>query len=107
MQRQNDGQTTMFPTGEQLKREGIALVSEHTPNTWKVAFRDWVMELPVGTVFTSEDVTRVVGQPPNHPNAVGAQINALARRGEIVLQGYVKAKRNNQHATRIGLWKRE
>ncbi len=60
-----------------------------------------------GQPFTSEDVTYVVGQPPAgcSPNAVGAVMNAAAKRGDITRVGDSVAVRRNQHGTRIGLWR--
>lgn len=57
-----------------------------------------------GVDFTSEDVTAIVGQPPSS-GAVGARMNAAARRGLIRQVGHRKAARANQHATEIKLWR--
>lgn len=91
--------------GEALKAGGIATVSSHTPEDWAKAFEEQVLDfVRLGSQFTSEDVTQLVGQPPNHPNAVGARMNAMARRGFIKRVGFRKAERKNQHATVIGVW---
>ena len=60
-------------TGIDLKEAGIRTVTSNTPEGYREAFDRVLDELAsTGLEFTSEDVTSVVGQPPNHPNAVGA-----------------------------------
>jgi hypothetical protein len=92
-------------TGIDLKEAGIRTVTSNTPEGYREAFDRVLDELAsTGLEFTSEDVTSVVGQPPNHPNAVGAMINGAAKRGVIRKCGYRQAKRPNQHATVIAIW---
>ena len=96
-----------LPLGDQLKREAIDRVIHNTPLSYRIAFESWVIRLPHGAEFTSEDVTAAVGQPPHHANSVGALINDLARRGCIFVAGRrVKAKRSNQHSAKIEVWVR-
>lgn len=57
-----------------------------------------------GETFTSEDVTAKVGQPPSS-GAVGARINAAAKRGLIEHVGYTKARRANQHGAELRTWR--
>lgn len=92
--------------GEKRKADGIARVDANESKDWKYQFRAAVMSMPYGKEFTSESITAIVGQPPHHPNSVGAQMNALARAKAIVLVRFDKAHRSNQHATRIGVWVR-
>jgi hypothetical protein len=92
--------------GERLKAAGMAAADANADERWKADFDARLNLLAAsGRAFTSEDVTREVGLPPSgSPNAVGARINAAARRGVIVRVGDVKAARVNQHATRISSW---
>lgn len=92
--------------GEALKDEGIATVTRNEAVDYKEAFRSVALAFDDGMLFTSEDITLEVGQPPNHPSSVGALMNGLARRGEIELVMYRKARRANQHASVIGVWRR-
>jgi hypothetical protein len=69
----------------------------------------WFMLLPVGTVFTPDDVIRNVGLPgaggPNTRNIVGAWINGLARAHFIRWTGrHVKSERIDRHAGENKEW---
>lgn len=76
-----------------------------TPSGWVERFdAELERRAATGVPFTSEDVTYAVGQPPSS-GAVGARINAAARRGLIVHVGYTKARRPNQHAAELRQWK--
>jgi hypothetical protein len=61
------------PSGPTLRDAGIDLVLEHTPESWKLKFRQAIAAMPSGTIFTSDDVRAVVGDPPAgvHHNAIG------------------------------------
>lgn len=95
--------------GRTERDEGLRVVRDHTPETWAERFDECALRFAAMAngrrEFTSEDVTEIVGQPPNHPNAVGARMNALAKRGLIVKTGYRQAERPNQHATVIATWR--
>jgi alkylated DNA nucleotide flippase Atl1 len=92
--------------GQELKELGIARASSNVRAApWRAVARIRVLELiRRGETFTSEDITRDVGQPP-HPNQVGALLSGFARAGLIVRVGMVNAKRTNQHAALIGEWR--
>lgn len=95
--------------GEREKEVGMrAAEFASTPSGWVEAFDHKLAEYAEATRyggwFTSEDVTEKVGQPPS-PGAVGARMNAAARRGLIVHVGHAKASRANQHATEIRTWR--
>jgi hypothetical protein len=80
----------------------------HTDASYKEAFDEAVWSLArEGREFTSEDVTAIVGMPPNHPNAVGALTRASAVRYGCEKVGRAKARRSNQHATEIAVWRRQ
>lgn len=97
-------QTAM--TGQQAKSEGIAQAESGTDPAWAQRFDARVRELAAtGRKFTSEDVTSVVGLPPGHPSAVGARMNASARRGLIEKVGVGTAGRENQHAAMLTEWR--
>lgn len=91
--------------GERLKAEGIAKVSGHTETDYKSRFEAVVLSLT--GAFTIEDVTCQIGRPCNHPNAIGAMMNGLAKRGLIYKTGsFVKAKRSVRHAGMIAEWRK-
>jgi hypothetical protein len=56
-----------------------------------------------GVEFTSEDVTLRAGMPPSS-GAVGAKMNAAARKGQIKHVGYTKAQRARQHQAELRTW---
>jgi len=78
---------------------------------WKDAFYKAAERLGrSGDAFTSEDVLEIVGLPTGEigqhaNNAVGAMMNALARRGVIRKTGrHVPSKRPSSHGTEINEW---
>jgi alkylated DNA nucleotide flippase Atl1 len=93
-------------TGERRKARGIKRVASKTPTYYQQAFERAVRALASsGRMFTSEAVTALVGQPPNHPNAVGAMMNGLASQGVIRKTGnYTKAQRDKRHAGLLAEW---
>lgn len=96
----------MTHPGVAAKAAGIARIDlrpEGQP--WRAVADAVLLDLArTGGPFTSEDVTRVAGQP-GHPNAVGALLNAAARRGLIARVGFVQADRANQHGALISQWR--
>jgi len=92
-------------SGTELRDGGIKRVLEHTPDDYKAQFELAVMNLH--SSFTSDDVIKTVGMPPNHKNAVGALMNSLAKRKLIVKTGrYLKAQRPTRHAAIVAEWRR-
>jgi hypothetical protein len=75
---------------------------------WKNSFTAAAGICKLPSEFTSEDITAIVGQPPEgvHPSTVGALMISLAKRGVIEKAGYVQAQRANQHATMLASWRR-
>lgn len=96
-------------SGRELRDEAFSRVLSNTPEDYKRAFADAVARFPAGRTFTVEDVTEVVGRPPEgtHYNAVGAIVSGLARRGFMVSTGrMVNAARPGMHATKLAEWRR-
>jgi hypothetical protein len=98
-------QLEMF-SGEARKQRGMAIVetAEAMHGRW-VKQADATIEWLAmkGVPFSAEDVRDYVGDPA-HPNAMGARINAAAKRGLIVKAGTVKAHRPERHANEMRLW---
>jgi hypothetical protein len=98
---------------EESKRQrdqGMSNASRSTRGiTWTQDAARWFMTMPIGTVFTPDDVIRNVGLPddaaPNRCNAVGAWINGLARSRFIQWTGsHVKSQRVGRHAGENKEW---
>lgn len=82
-----------------------------TKTAWAATALEWVLRLPAGTVFTSEDVTEAVGLPAgeigtNMNNAVGAFMAGLRRRDLVELAGYVNSQRRSSHSGLLRQWRR-
>lgn len=92
--------------GELAKDAGIERISGRPDLApWRAeAWRVLERLAASGEEFTSEAITRVVGQP-GHPNAVGALFSHAARSGIVVRVGFDKAERTNQHAALISVWR--
>jgi hypothetical protein len=105
--RKNRKQLDLFGNGDEAKQRGIDRVLIHTPDAYKLAFAGSVVSKPHGFRLTSEDVIDEVGMPPNHPNAVGANMNALVRRGYLrATHTQVKAERTRSHSAKLEVWER-
>ena len=99
---------TTPPTGAQLGQLGMGLAerAETAINAaWIELAEVAILQLAArGEPFSAEDVARLAGRP-SHPNAMGARINAAARRGIIVKAGSVLATRRERHANEMRLWR--
>lgn len=108
-----DGEPTPEATpgllGEALKAAGMADASS------SAAAQDWRTDadaalgrlLAAGQPFTADDLVQLAGLPSagiNANNAVGAFVNAAARRGLIVKAGYRKSLRAAAHARIVAVW---
>jgi len=99
-------------TGEQLKQEGMQLaLMPESIDDWKQRFRAAAEYLAdTGAGFTSEDVIYITGLPTgdigmNANNAVGAMMNALARKGVIKkTQLRRQSKRPTSHGAELVVW---
>jgi hypothetical protein len=91
-------------SGMALKQRGIEQANQHAQIEWAQAFDQAVITLAKeGVIFTSEDACVIAGRP-DHPNRVGARMNALAQRGIIKRVDFAQAERPNQHAALISRW---
>jgi hypothetical protein len=92
--------------GYNLKEAGCAKVIDNTPEDWKEATLAIIKAMASsGMKFHAEDVRKLAGDPPNHPNAFGAMFNAAVKMKLIVRVGDIMATRDNAHARRISLYK--
>ena len=92
-------------TGMELRDAGVESVTEHAPGEWRSAADRVIVQLAnAREPFTAEDVRRVVGDPPNHPNAMGARFLEAARAGLIRQVGRVQPARPSRHASTFGAW---
>lgn len=77
----------------------------HTPEDWRETCDAAIRELArTRGPFSAIDVRAIVGDPPNHYNAMGARFLAAARAGLIVRVGYVVSDRPTLHAHPIAQW---
>jgi len=84
--------------GRRARDEGMAKVQDET----LTEYADRMLEAFVGYRWTGEDVRAYIegmGYSPGHPNAWGAVINALVRRGRLEKTGeYRQMRRVSSHA---------
>jgi hypothetical protein len=92
--------------GYYLKESGCSKVIDNTPDDWKDATMAIIKAMASsGMTFHAEDVRKLAGDPPNHPNAFGAMFNAAVKMKLIVRVGDIMATRDNAHARRISLYR--
>ena len=93
-------------TGKQLRDKGAAQVSENTCEEWVQTCDGIIMAMAAaGSEFTAEDVRGMVGDPPHHPNAMGARFLAASKRNIIVRVGFANSKRRERHASMIAIYR--
>lgn len=91
--------------GQILRDKGCAKVKSHIPREWKIMVEGLIGAMASsGKQFTAEDIRTLSGDPPNHPNAMGAMFLQACRRGVIERCGDMLARRKDRHAARIGLY---
>lgn len=84
---------------------GIARVDEATPAEWRDrADFEIRMRAMTGEEFTAQEIRAVVGDPPGHPNAMGARFMAAARAGLIRKVDYRPSDRPSLHRHHIAVW---
>ena len=97
---------------KKLKEEGMrkALIPQELSD-WKIQFRQRAWQLAqTGQRFTSEDIIETVGLPTgdigiNANNAVGAMMNALAKRNIIKKTNERRnSRRPNSHGAELTVW---
>ena len=96
---------TSTQTGFDFRDEGCAQVLGNTPRSWVADFEQQATALlrDQGS-FTAEEVVALIGQPPNHINAIGAACRAFALRNDLV-GSYEKAINPSAHARVIVRWR--
>lgn len=100
-------QGNLFGKGDEWKAEGMARVLANTPHAYEVSFRHVIRTFRPGFIFSCEDVTAIVGMPPNSHNGVGALMSGAANSGLIKAVGKnVKARRSVRHSGESKLWVR-
>ena len=93
-------------TGVGLRDAGTSSVSAHTPDDWRSKCDRAISRLAAGRKpFTAEDVRALVGDPPNHPNAMGARFLAAAKEDLIEKVGYGKPARASRHSNPLAVWR--
>jgi hypothetical protein len=95
---------TTTHTGQDLKDAGCAKVLENTPDQWVADFEQQAAALlrSAGS-FTAEEVVTMIGQPPNHTNAIGAACRQFVKRNGL-LGSYEPAKSPSAHGRIITRW---
>ena len=94
--------------GKALRDEGAATVEDNTPDDWRAACDNAIASLAAtGQEFTAEDVRAICGDPPNHPNAMGARFLAASRSGLLERVAYRRPARATSHASVIAVWRRK
>ncbi len=98
--------------GGALKELGMLRAKDAADPDWRSAAEAAIAALAAArnadgelVEFTAEDVRRLVGDPPDHANAMGALFNTAARRRLIVRVGYRKAGRPSLHRHPIAVWR--
>jgi hypothetical protein len=90
--------------GQDLKDAGCALVLEHTPERWVAEFEQQATALlRANGSFTAEEVVTMIGQPPNHSNAIGAACRQFVKRNGLA-GSYEPAKSPSAHGRIITRW---
>ena len=91
--------------GRQKRDEGMTLVLSHVPESYRCEFIATAQMLATKPAsFTSEDITGIVGDPPNSKNTIGALTAECVKMGFMQNIGHVQAKRPSRHAAVIGLY---
>jgi len=93
-------------TGAQLRDEGMAKVSDpQEKSAWKLLFQlSAASLLAKNSRLTSEEVTSEIGNPPGHPNLIGACMRKFAVDNKLVPVGMTKSKNKSRHAGRAIVW---
>jgi len=95
---------THTASGKELKDAGCAQVLEHTPEAWVVSFEQQAAALlKANGSFTAEEVVTMIGQPPNHTNAIGAVCRTFVKRNGLT-GSYEPAKSPTAHGRIITRW---
>lgn len=92
--------------GRRLRDEGMASVDAHESEEWR-AYVDSIVEVfaASGEPFTAEEVRLIAGDPPHHPNAMGARFAYHIKRKTIERVGVRNATRGSAHARALMVYK--
>lgn len=97
--------TPTEPSGDTLKQLGMFHADAFAAGAYWDRVDDAILErAKTGKRFTSETIREDIGDPPDHPNAMGAHFHKAAKRGLILKVGFVTAKRAKLHAHPIAVW---
>jgi hypothetical protein len=100
-----DPEADSLDAGGEERNQGIAQVLGRESVDWKTRARAALCELASqGERFNADDVSRLVGRPPRHPNSMGGVFNWAIRKGIIVRFGERSAKRRPAHARRVAVY---
>lgn len=95
-------------TGDQLRDEGIdKTLSKEASRLYRDKLIETLKVFPVRSRITVERLTGIVGRPPEgvSNNAIGAAVNAMAKRGLIRRTGVMlKPGRKERHSNLIPEW---
>ena len=95
---------THTQSGQELKDTGCAQVLEHTPEAWVAGFEQQAAALlKTNGSFTAEEVVTLIGQPPNHSNAIGAACRQFVKRNGLT-GSYEPARSPSAHGRIITRW---
>jgi len=95
---------THTQSGQEAKDAGCALVLEHTPERWVADFEQQAAALlKTNGSFTAEEVVTLIGQPPNHSNAIGAACRQFVKRNGLT-GSYEPARSPSAHGRIITRW---
>jgi hypothetical protein len=91
--------------GTSRRDRGMAMADRAADAQWKARVDAAIDHLAACTEpFTAEDVRLIAGDPPSHPNAMGARFSAAAQRGVIRSVGFRAAERVSLHRHPIREW---
>lgn len=91
--------------GRERRDRGTRKVSSNDPTFQLHAFDVIERLAQPGTSFTADDVAVRLEIKPRHPNSIGAAFLSARRAGVIEVVGYTQAKRANQHATMLRVYR--
>lgn len=84
---------------------GADLARHAVHTSWRLAADGAIADLAAsGRRFTAEDVRERVGVMTGRESALSAAFRVAARRGEIVLVGFVEATRPEAHGRALRVW---
>jgi hypothetical protein len=100
-----------LPKGERLKAEGMRIVLDNQNEKWTVLAQQlmhaYIYENEPCLMEDARAFALECGLPqPSHPNAWGAAVSGMAKRGEIEMTGqWTKAESVKSHASMYPLWR--